>query len=102
MLSNIKTRILSELRKFDKNASCEFSEHCDFTSTLAFKLAKKQNKNPANIAEEIVHKISYDLKDAVKVKAVNGYLNFYLTDKFYSEILPEIPDFKFEKQEKII
>ena len=70
MLSNIKTRILSELRKFDKNASCEFSEHCDFTSTLAFKLAKKQNKNPANIAEEIVHKISYDLKDAVKVKAV--------------------------------
>ena len=103
MLSNIKNRILTELKKFDENASCEFSEHCDLTSTIVFQLAKRQNKNPKNIAEEIAHKISNsDLKDDVEVKAVNSYLNFYLTNKFYSEILPKIPDFKFEKREKII
>ncbi len=103
MLSNIKTKILSELEKFDKNATIEFSEHCDFTSTLAFKLAKKEKRNQRVIAEEISERLSKNLADDVEVKALNGYLNFYLTDKFYSENLPKILDFKFNKRdEKII
>lgn len=103
MLSNIKTRILSELRKFDENATIGFSEYCDFTSTLAFKLAKKEKRNPKVIAEEISEKISKNLDDYVEVKAVNGYLNFYLTDKFYAENLQKILYFKFNKSnEKII
>ncbi len=103
MLSNIKTKILPELKKFDENATIEFSEHCDFTSTIAFRLAKKQNKNPKVIAEEIVNKISNsDLKEDVEVKALNGYLNFYLTNKFYSENLPKILDFKYDKKGKVI
>jgi len=103
MLSEIKTKILSELKKFDEGASVEFSEHCDFASTIAFRLAKKEKRNPALIAEEIAAQISKNLSNAVKVKALNGYLNFYLTNKFYAENLPKIPDFKFNRRdEKII
>ncbi len=103
MLSHTKSKILQELKKFDENATIEFSEHCDFTSTLAFKLAKKEKRNPTFIAEEIAAQISKNLADDVEVKALNSYLNFYLTNKFYSENLPKIPDFKFNKKdEKII
>ncbi|MDI6730444.1 MAG: arginine--tRNA ligase, partial [Candidatus Altarchaeum sp.] len=103
MLSHTKSKILQELRKFDENTSIEFSEHSDFTSTLAFKLAKKEKRNPTVIAEEIAAQISKNLANDVEVKALNAYLNFYLTDKFYSENLPEILNFNFNKQdEKII
>jgi len=102
MLSKIKEQILSELRKFDENASVEFSEHCDWTSTIAFRLAKREKKNPDVIAEEIAAQVIHSLKDTLEVKALNGYLNFYFPEKFYGEILPEILNFKFKKQEKVI
>lgn len=102
MLFRIKTKILSELRKFDENATIEFSEHCDFTSTIAFKLAKKEKKNAHIIGEEIRSKIYQILKDYVEVKCVDGYINFYLTEKFYAENLHNILNFKLKKKGNVI
>jgi arginyl-tRNA synthetase len=62
----------------------------DYGSTLPFKLAKKQNKNPVRLAEEIAGKIQ-STKLIEKIQAVNGYVNFWLnrseyTKKFLKEI----------------
>jgi len=100
MLSQIKAKILEELHKFDEKATISFSEYCDFTSTIAFNIGKKEKKDPKILAEEIADKIKID---DVEVKGINGYLNFYLSLKFYNEILPKILTFKFpKKDEKII
>jgi len=100
MLSEIKAKILEELHKFDKKATIDFSEYCDFTSTIAFKIGKKEKKDPKILAEEIADKIKID---DVEVKGINGYLNFYLSLTLYNKILQKIWTFKFpEKDEKII
>jgi len=100
MFSEIKRDVESQLKKFDETAELEYSDYADFTSSVAFKISKLHKKDPAERAKEIASKITHRYLD---VKAVNGYINFYLNDFFYLDHIKKIFDFKFkDKKKKII
>ena len=61
---------------FDDTPSLELG---DFGTAVAFQLARVFRKAPRLIAEEIVERIKDRLPKGIKeVKAVNGYINFYI------------------------
>lgn len=61
-------------------------DHADLASTVAFKLAKKQKKAPAQIAQELAGGLAAlpDLGDTV-VEAKGPYINFRFGDSYLSE-----------------
>ncbi|NJE06197.1 arginine--tRNA ligase [Thermococcus sp. M36] len=74
---------------FDETPSIELG---DFATTVSFQLARVFRKAPKLIAEEIVERIKEKLPaEIADVKAVNGYINFYLDyDRFGRELVGEI------------
>lgn len=74
---------------FDETPSIELG---DFATTVSFQLARVFRKAPKLIAEEIVERLKGKLPDEIAdVKAVNGYINFYLDyDRFGRELVGEI------------
>ncbi len=62
--------------------------HGDYASNIAFLLAKKEGKNPENIAKEIKKKIKSELVSKVEVK--NGFLNVFLSENALKEELSEV------------
>ncbi len=74
---------------FDETPSIELG---DFATTVSFQLARVFRKAPKLIAEEIVERLKGKLPDEIAdVKAVNGYINFYLDyDRFGRELVSEI------------
>ena len=76
-------------------------EFGDLSTTLCFELARKLKKNPKVIAEELAKKIKP--KDYIKeVKAVNGYINFYFSEKFAEDVIKTVKKLKgrYGSQEK--
>src|SRR3990167_8033839 len=77
-------------------------EHGDFSSNIAMALAKERKTSPFKLAEEIVSKIKKD--DYIKKIEVvpPGFINFYLSNKFFAEslnsILKEAKDFGRSKE----
>ena len=65
----------------------------DYSSTIAFMLAKRLGKNPSEIAGEFKTKN----KLFEKVEAVNGYINFYLSERYYEKVVKE----RMKKRKKI-
>lgn len=63
--------------------------HGDYSSNVALVLAKKQNKNPRDLAEEIKNKIKLDLIDKVEV-AGPGFINFFVADKVFIDDLKKV------------
>ena len=62
----------------------------DYATQLAMKLAKKQKKNPMEIAKTIVSKVP-KIKFLEKVEiAPPGFINFFLSDKWLSEQVVDI------------
>jgi len=64
----------------------------DLASTACFELAKKERKNPKEIAGEIVKKIQIP-KDSIisKVEAKAGYINFFFNwEKIAENVLKEV------------
>jgi len=61
----------------------------DFSSRLAFVLAKERRDNPAKLAAEIAAKLKKSGNFA-KVVAAGPYINFYLSDKAYADILKDV------------
>ena len=63
----------------------------DFSSNIAMAGARAYKKAPAAIAQSIVDNISLDgtLFERVEI-AGPGFLNFYLSQKYYSEILKDV------------
>ncbi|MCI0504242.1 arginine--tRNA ligase [Candidatus Micrarchaeota archaeon] len=61
----------------------------DLSSRLAFVLAKERKENPAKLAADIAKGLkpssSFD-----KIEAAGPYVNFYLSDKAYSNILSDM------------
>lgn len=106
----IKEKIENLVSEKNIEIKLEFSDKCDFTSTIAFKLSKELKKSPKEIAEEkakLIKEILANNKEIngyVEVKAVNGYINFYLTDKYYQEKFKDLFNKKFfeKKREKIV
>ncbi|MDK2789962.1 MAG: arginyl-tRNA synthetase [Methanothermococcus sp.] len=62
----------------------------DYSTNIAFRLAKDLRKAPKVIAEEIANSLEID--GVVKIEALNGYINFFLDYK----------DFSKENAEKIL
>ena len=70
---------------FDDTPSIELG---DFGTALAFQLARVFRKAPKLIAEELVKRIGENLPEGIReVKAVNGYINFYLNYSYFGRAL---------------
>ncbi len=70
----------------------ENSKFGDYSTNVAFSLAKIKNKSPLVLAEEIRKKI-LSTKPAILKKievASPGFINFFLSDKAYETVLKEI------------
>ncbi len=58
----------------------------DLSSNICFEVAKKQNKNPSKIAEEIASKLAaVNIEGIKEVKAVGAYVNFFIDYSWFSE-----------------
>lgn len=72
----------------------EVEGHGDYASNAALVLAKKEKKNPKELAEEIAGKLKKD-KDLLKIVskievAGPGFINFWLSEEYLAENLAEI------------
>ncbi len=60
----------------------------DYATNIAFSMAKKEGKNPLELAEEIRQKIDTDLFSKVEVKG--GFVNFFLADDALWEEMQQV------------
>ncbi len=103
-MKTVKTKLdraVKELFKVDfpKNATVEKpkrQEHGDVSSNVAFLLAKTLKKSPVQIATVLAEKLRSD-EDFEKVEVVNGFINFFLSDKSYRKLLLKILEEDFYK-----
>ncbi|MCD6372739.1 MAG: arginine--tRNA ligase, partial [Thermococcus sp.] len=70
---------------FDDTPSLELG---DFGTAVAFQLARVFRKAPKLIAEELAERIEKP-EGIVEVKAVNGYINFYVDYAYFGRALVE-------------
>ncbi len=62
----------------------------DYATAVAFKIAKREGNNPREVAEKIMEKIEKD-EYVDKVEAAGaGFVNFYLSEKFFRESLIKV------------
>lgn len=66
------------------------SQHGDFASNIALTLAKELKTNPVNLAESIVAELPKSSLITKAVVAKPGFINFYLSDEAFHEIISEI------------
>jgi arginyl-tRNA synthetase len=81
-MRKIVEEILEE--KFQKSVVVEIpkeSKFGEFSTPVAFSLAKELRKSPMIIAEELAKEFT-EFNEFSKVEAVKGYLNFYLSEDF--------------------
>lgn len=64
-------------------------EHGHYATPIAFLLAKTYKKSPILIANEIAQKLS-NIAEFEQVSALNGYLNIFLSAKFFETLVDEI------------
>ena len=70
---------------FDETPSIELG---DFATTVSFQLARVFRRAPKQIAEEIVERLKRRLPEEIAdVRAVNGYINFYLDYNVFGQTL---------------
>lgn len=103
----IQNLIKEALKKLDINSEASFSvEHPadlkmgDFSTNVAMVFAKESKTNPRELAERIVGEINTSLPEEVeKIEVAGaGFINFYLSKKFFVNSLNEIlEDEKFGK-----
>ncbi len=66
----------------------------DWTSSIAFTIAKYAKKSPQEIGERIRDKINDIDNKLIRIDVLSGYLNFFLNPMIYPEILKQIMDEK--------
>jgi arginyl-tRNA synthetase len=64
----------------------------DFTTNLPLTLARELKSAPGKIAEDIVAGLEYDNRIEKVEIAGAGFINFYLNNEIYKQVLPEILD----------
>lgn len=57
----------------------------DYTTNVAFVIARKEKRNPKEVAEKIVKKIDFDSID--KIDVVNGFINIFLKKEVFQKNL---------------
>ncbi len=81
MFSSMKEKvikILKEITEEEPRVEQAQKEHGDYSSSIAFTLAKKEKKNPSDVAKDLIKKIDSNLFSKIEEK--NGFLNFFLSD----------------------
>jgi len=81
----------------------DYNEHGDFSTNIAFLLAKSAKKNPKLIAEEIINSLSLDSKIIEKIEvAGNGFINIFINKSAFGLIVKGIieNDLNFGKNNK--
>lgn len=102
MLREIIREELAKIIKEDvemKISEPERSENGDFSTNVAFALAKNEGRKPQEIAEKIAVKLSKP-KSVAKAVAKNGFVNIFLKDEALLKSLCEKEKFP-KKKEKI-
>jgi len=90
MKEEIKNIIQKAVGKDVPDFSVETSVHADYSSNVALILAKKENKNPREVAENIKEKIgNNNLFFKIEV-AGPGFINFYLSKEYFIDNLKSI------------
>lgn len=79
-------------------------EFGDYTTNLAFVLAKARGQSPFLVAEDVKKDLAKLSKYFSKIEVNNGYLNFFLSKKFLLEFLNKTPQevLRPKKQKKVI
>ncbi|MFA6531107.1 MAG: arginine--tRNA ligase [Candidatus Micrarchaeia archaeon] len=102
MLSKAKTelsKIISEASGSTEELAFQSIEQGkegfgDLSSKIAFMLAKERKENPAKLAASIAEKATASLSARAelieRVEVTGPYLNFYLSNEFYSSALKQI------------
>lgn len=63
----------------------------DFSSNVAMVCAQKTKSNPKELAEKVKTEVEKNLPEEIeKVEAVSGFLNFYLSRKYFIKSIEEI------------
>lgn len=62
----------------------------DFTTNLPLTLAKELKSSPRKIAEDIIANLEYDKRIEKVEIAGAGFINFFVGNEIYKEILPQI------------
>ena len=91
MKEKLKNIILKAIEGEVPNFSVEASDnktHGDYSTNVALILAKKLGKNPAEIADSIKTKIKDESLE--KVEVANGFINFFLSEKYLKDQLQEV------------
>ena len=78
--------LLREITGEDDVLLTDGGDHADIASTVAFVLAKKERKNPAAIAADIVAKIpAHQDSQGLTVSAVGPYINFVFSGAYVAD-----------------
>ena len=78
---NLKQVLEQQLQKIEPTATLSVSEKADFQCNTAFTLAKQQHQNPVALANQIVEQWNQQAGNLATATAVNGFINFNLTDQ---------------------
>jgi arginyl-tRNA synthetase len=78
-------KILKEITDEEPRVEQAQKEHGDYASNVAFLMAKKEGRNPSDVAKELIEKIDSNL--FCKIEEKNGFLNFFLSDNALKEEL---------------
>lgn len=93
LLADILRKIAPEFRGIILIEIPENKKNGDYTTNIAFKLAKIIHKSPQAAAEELAKKIIRQLadkKEFSKIEAKNGFINFFLSEKCLHHQLEDI------------
>ncbi len=71
----------------------KINNHGDYSTNAAMLLTKKLKRNPREIANEIIDNLDFDKNIVEKIEIAGpGFLNFFFTPKYASEIIKDILD----------
>ncbi len=80
------TSLLKDVTGLDDVLLADGGDHADIASTVAFVLAKREKKNPALIAKNIVEKITPAAGEySIEVTCKGPYINFSFGPKFVAD-----------------
>jgi arginyl-tRNA synthetase len=92
----VKDCLREGVREVGENGDIPINPHdkiADISSTVSFKVAKRDKKDPRDVAEEILKHLMA-IKERYyligRIYAVGPYLNFYASEKFLSETLKKV------------
>jgi arginyl-tRNA synthetase len=90
-ITNILIKKIEELTEIPYDETIRLEEPPsislgDYSTNISFKLAKLLKKSPMVIAEELTNLlISENIEGIKEIKAVNGYINFFIDYNLYSK-----------------